>query len=129
MQNRIRRLIAFLSPAAFERRARDRERKLLGRELDDLDEKALYDRQRRPVIEARLQTLNQQDASAWLSAIRYAPGETASAAVDFGRVQGNFIFCTGSKDALKPDTNNRRYRAPPVDFAVLPADRKRWAGK
>jgi hypothetical protein len=55
------RLAAFLSPAAFERRARQRERQSLVRELDEMDQWRVYYNCREPVAVARLQALARED--------------------------------------------------------------------
>lgn len=64
-------MTAFLSPAAFEQRHRDRQRRALVAELDGLDEQARYDRARRPVLTDALQVLSREDMAATLRPLRY----------------------------------------------------------
>ncbi len=55
------RIAGFLSAEAFERRARQRERLTLVRELDEMDQWRAYYNCREPVAVARLQVLARED--------------------------------------------------------------------
>lgn len=105
---------AFLSPAAFAQRGRDRERRKLVCELEGLDKQARYDKGRRPMLTERLQILTREDMAATLAECKklvtpgaegfaYQPGDVARGP------QGNFYFCSSDRDALKPEVGNRRY--------------------
>lgn len=63
----------FLSAEAFEQRERDRERRRLVSELEQLDADRQYIGDRSGVILARMNLLNREDCGAVLKALRAAP--------------------------------------------------------
>lgn len=69
----IRQVLAFFSAAAFEERARRRERAELVAELEELDAIVAYAEARTPKIRDRLQQLASADSKAWLESVRDVP--------------------------------------------------------
>lgn len=64
----------FFSAAAFEQRARQRERRKLVKELEEIDKQRRYMAGREPIISARLEVLAGRDLADYLLELRSSAG-------------------------------------------------------
>jgi len=64
----------FFSAAAFEQRARERERRKLVKELEEIDKQRAYFAAREPIISARLEVLAGRDLADYLLELRASTG-------------------------------------------------------